>query len=174
MIKTNRLLLRPHRLEDFERYVPLWDAAEMRRQEPNMALSAEEAWARLLRFIGHWQCFGYGLFVVEALGSGELIGELGCAQFKRHLGDERFDTVPEAGWRVVSSRRRQGIAIEAMQAVLQWLEQTMCATRTVCMIHPDNVASLAVAARLGYREYRRAAYKDRAIVLLERNGGSPQ
>jgi RimJ/RimL family protein N-acetyltransferase len=134
---------------------------------PVLALGVEEVWARLLRFVGHWTHFGYGLFIVEDSRTGELIGEVGCAHFRRGVAAD-FDVVPEAAWRVSASRRRQGIALEAMQGALEWFEQTLHVTRTVCMIHPSNVPSLQVAARLGYLEFKRALHKDRTVVLLER------
>lgn len=83
MIKTRRLCLRPHRAEDFERYLPLWTLPEP-PDTPGYALSsAEEVWARLLRSIGHWAHFGYGFFVVEDLQTGDLVAEAGFANFRR-------------------------------------------------------------------------------------------
>src|SRR5690242_6701784 len=112
MLQTARLCLRPHAVADYERYVALWDLSEMPAGNgPILALTAEEAWARLLRFIGHWQHFGYGLFIVEDVNTGELIGEVGCAHFRRGM-DARFEAAPEGAWRILSSRRRQGFAVE--------------------------------------------------------------
>ena len=170
MINTDRLLLRPHQVSDFDRYLPLWHASETRGPGPDVSLTREEAWARLLRWIGHWAHFGYGLFIVEERSSGTLVGEVGFAQFQRGVG-ERFDTAPEATWRVLAGKRKRGIAGEAMQAATVWLEQTQRPERTVCMIHPGNTPSLNVATRLGYTEFARAAYKSWSVVLLERAGG---
>lgn len=166
MLQTSRLRLRPHRVADFDRYVPLFHASEMPPGNgPVLSLTREECWARLLRFVGHWNHFGYGLFLVEDVHSGELIGEVGCAHWQRGVS-ERFDAALEAAWRISMSRRRKGIALEAMQTVLGWLEQTRQVERTVCMIHPSNAPSLQVAARLGYQQYARAPYQDRAVLLL--------
>jgi RimJ/RimL family protein N-acetyltransferase len=170
MIHTDRLLLRPHQVADLERYLPLWHQAETRGPGPELSLSAEDVWARLLRFVGHWSHFGYGLFIVEELSSGDLVGEVGFAQFHRGVG-ERFDSAPEAAWRILASRRKHGIAGEAMQAAIVWLEQTLRSERTVCMIHPGNTPSLNVATRLGYLEFARAPYKGWSVVLLERPSG---
>lgn len=172
MLETSRLLLRPPRVADFERYLPLWHKSEMAAAPgPNLSLNPEEVWARLLRFVGHWAHFGYGLFLVEDFESHELIGEVGFAHFHRGMG-ARFDAVPEAAWRVLARRRKRGIAVEGMQAAISWFEQTVRPERTVCMIHPSNAASLTVAGRLGFHEFERAPYKERTVILLERGSGS--
>jgi len=171
MILTSRLRLRPHQVADFARYLPLWQQSETPSPGPAMSLSAEEAWARLLRFVGHWSHFGYGLFIVEDLASGELVGEVGCAHYHRGV-DERFETFPEAAWRVLASRRQQGIASEAMLAALAWFDHNVRPECTVCMVHASNGPSLKVAARLGYLEFARANYKGQLVVLLQRHGGS--
>jgi RimJ/RimL family protein N-acetyltransferase len=59
-----------------------------------------------------------------------------------------------------------GYATEAMTAVLAWAGPAH--PRTVCIIDPDNLASLRVAARLGYREIGRVDYKGQPILVFER------
>jgi RimJ/RimL family protein N-acetyltransferase len=164
-IETSRLRLRPHRIEDYEAYLPIWT-----QPDPNpsaFSLDAENVWYRLLRWIGHWTHFGYGLFVIEDLATGALLGEVGCAHFRRSLG-ERFDDAPEAAWRIVLERRGSGIASEAMRAALEWFDRTQGTQRIACMIDPNNGASLKVAARLGFAEYDRAVYRGEPVILLER------
>ena len=62
-------------------------------------------------------------------------------------------------------------AREAARAALGWWDRTRPGAETVCMIHPENLASARVAARLGYREFARSAYKGEAVILLSRRGG---
>ena len=166
MILTTRLRLRPHRVADFERYLPLFQQAE-EGTATYFLLSTEDTWSRLLRFVGHWAHFGYGLFVVEDLASGEIVGEVGCARYYRGV-DARLDGVPEAAWRVLASHRGRGIASEAMPAALAWLDNTLRPERTVCMVNVSNAASLKVAAKLGYVEFAQTTYKKMDVVLLER------
>jgi RimJ/RimL family protein N-acetyltransferase len=168
MLRTSRLLLRPHQVADYDRYVPMWHASETQGGPgPPLTLTPEEAWARLLRFVGHWHHYGWGLFLVEDIANGELVGEVGCALFRRGVG-ARFDVVPEAAWRVLASRRNQGLALEGMQAALQWMEQEHRVHRTVCMIDLVNTPSLKVAAKLGFREFGQCSYRGHAVALLER------
>lgn len=167
MIDTPRLHLRPHRVLDFERYLPLWTQPEPPDTAAPMTLSAEEAWARLLRWMGHWSHFGYGLFVVEDRASEAIVGEVGLGHFHRGIGPH-FDAAPEAAWRVLATRRGEGIAFEAMQAALAWFDRTIRAPRTVCLIFRANTRSIRVADRLGYREFATGRYREQDGLLFER------
>lgn len=55
-----------------------------------------------------------------------------------------------------------------MQAVLDWADVRLPAARTVCMIAPENLASVRLAERVGYRPYATTTYKDGPVQLFER------
>lgn len=130
-------------------------------------MSAEESWSRLLRHAGNWALLGYGLFAVIEQDSGEIVGEVGHADFRRGLGPV-FDGVPEASWTFAPEVWGRGYAIEAAEAAHRWLAETMAATRTVCMVHRENQRSLRVAARLGYRAFEEIDYRGYPALLFER------
>ena len=167
MIETDRLRLRPHRVEDFNRYLPLFALPEPPGTHAPLQFTAEETWARLLRFVGHWSHFGYGLFVVEDRRSGDIVGEVGVAQFMRGIGTA-FDDAPEAAWRVLVTRRGEGIAREAMTGALSWFDRAIGVRRTVCLIHVANERSISVATRLGYRPFGECHFKGHPASLFER------
>jgi RimJ/RimL family protein N-acetyltransferase len=166
-VETDRLRLRPHQVADFNRYLPLWVSPEPPDSQALLQLTPEEVWARLLRFVGHWSHFGYGLFVVEDAASGDIVGEVGLAHFMRGLG-ARFDEAPEAAWRVLAARRGAGIAREAMSGALAWFDRTIGSERTVCLIHQTNTRSISVAATLGYRPFGQCEFKGQQASLFER------
>lgn len=62
----------------------------------------------------------------------------------------------------------RGFATEAMRAVLAWGDRTLAAPRTVCLIDADNLASVRVADKLGYRERVRTSYKGSPAIVMER------
>lgn len=75
-LATARLVLRPHAISDEALYCAFW-AAAVRPIEGVTSiapLDPELAFARLLRFIGHWSVFGFGPFVVEELATGRIVG----------------------------------------------------------------------------------------------------
>ncbi|MET0533272.1 MAG: GNAT family N-acetyltransferase [Steroidobacter sp.] len=166
-IEIGQLMLRPPRVEDFEQYAALYAEAEQ-TTFGFMTLSREDAWSRLLRFVGHWSVFGYGLFVAEERPSGRIVGEMGVAYFQRTV-DPSCEGLPEAGWRVAQSMRGRGVATEGMQAILSWFDSQIEAPRTFCLIHPDNVRSQRVASRLGYRELSRGQFRAAPIISLIRD-----
>ncbi|MFD2781149.1 GNAT family N-acetyltransferase [Novosphingobium pokkalii] len=51
----------------------------------------------------------------------------------------------------------KGYASEALAAALAWLDRTMKPPSSVCIIAPDNVASLKMAERSGYRIVRKGS-----------------
>lgn len=169
MIETSRLLLRPPNIEDWTGYFALWNQAP---PAPKLAPSAraldeEQAWARLLRFIGHWRCFDYGPFVAIDRVSNSIIGDVGFALTRRSPG-RAFDNAPEGMWRIDQSHQGQGFAKEAMQAATAWMDLKKISPRTVCMIDVGNIASQHVAASLNFRESARAVHKGNSVVLFER------
>ena len=172
MIETARLILRPHRLADFEGYAALLGEVEPSSRFALPAFNREDAWARLLRFIGHWHELGFGLMLASERSTGRIVGELGVADFHR-AADPRCIELPEAGWRIVQRLRGIGVAQEAMQAVLDWSDRTLKSAQTFCLIHPENIASLRLASRLGYEELSRGVYKDEPVISLLRTSAKP-
>jgi RimJ/RimL family protein N-acetyltransferase len=59
--------------------------------------------------------------------------------------------------------------VEAVRAALGWGAGQLAPNhrRVVAMIHPDNAASVTVAARCNFRHYAVARYKDEPTGLWE-------
>lgn len=57
----------------------------------------------------------------------------------------------EFGFGVLEPWRRQGIATEASAAMMRWAREAHQVNRFVLCISPDNLPSLRVAAKLGFR-----------------------
>lgn len=167
MIETPRLLLRPHRVDDLDGYAALFAEAEPATPYALPSLNREEAWARLLRFIGHWAALHYGLFLAEERASGRIVAEVGIARFERAV-DSRCEGMPEAAWRVAQRMRGSGAAKEAMTAALAWFDGAIGAQSTFCLIHPDNAPSLRLADGLRFRELSRGSYKAQPVIMLVR------
>lgn len=166
VIETERLILRGHAKADLDACAALWADAEVTRYIGGRPFARDEVWARLLRYVGHWQEMGYGFWALTEKASGQFVGELGFADFKREL-DPSFGDTPEMGWALSPAGHGKGYATEAVTASLAWADVNLEERRTVCMIDPENGASLRVARKAGFREFARADYHG-PTILLER------
>jgi RimJ/RimL family protein N-acetyltransferase len=166
MIVTERLILTPSAVSDFD------DCHAMRTDPEVMhfiggSAPGEDTWIRLLRNVGHWTSFGYGLFTLREKDGGRFVGEAGLAHFRRDLGD-RFDPFPEGAWALARSAHGKGYGTEALLAVHDWFFERREAGRTVCLINPENLASVRLGERLGYRPFGQAEYKGKTQTMFER------
>jgi RimJ/RimL family protein N-acetyltransferase len=167
ILETERLRLRGHRLADFADCAAMWSDPIVTRHIGGKPFSREEVWARMLRYVGHWAWLGFGYWAVEEKATGELVGELGFADYKRDI-QPSIEGTPELGWALASRVHGKGYATEAVRAAIVWGDEHFERVRTVCLIHPENVASIRVAEKCGYQEFERTTYKDHAVVLFER------
>jgi RimJ/RimL family protein N-acetyltransferase len=166
-VETERLVLRGHRLEDFADCSAMWGDAEVTRFIGGRPFPSDEVWTKLLRYVGHWSVLGFGFWVLEEKGTGRFVGEVGFADFRRDI-QPSLEGAPEVGWVLAPWAHRRGFATEAVRAALGWGAAHLPAQRTVCLISPENLASIRVAEKCGYREFHRTTYKGSPTLLFER------
>lgn len=167
VLTTERLTMTPVTLEDFADIRTLWsDEAFTQAIMGRGPFSEEEVWFRLLRDLGHWQAMGFGNWALRLTDGGAYVGSVGVLHYRRDCSPPL--DAPELGWGIGMAFHGQGLAREALDAALAWTDHTLDATRTVCMINPDNAPSLKLADRVGYRIYAQATYHDHGVLLLER------
>jgi RimJ/RimL family protein N-acetyltransferase len=167
VITTARLTLRGHTVADFPESAAMWADPEVTRFIGGRPFSHEEAWARLLRYVGHWALNGFGYWIVRETGSNRFVGEVGFVDYKRDIVPSLGDA-PEIGWVLSPAVHGQGFATEAVQAILAWGETRFGGARTVCLIDPGNTRSVRVAEKCGYRELARALYRGEPTMIFER------
>lgn len=170
VLETVRLRLRGHRLEDFAACAAMWADPAVCRQLGRKPFSEEESWTRLLRYAGHWALLGFGYWAVEEKESGRFVGEVGFADFKRDMESQAKDA-PEIGWVLAGWAHGQGYATEAARAAIGWGDGHWRGARTCCIVSPDNLASIRVAEKCGYRDLQLTEYKGKPIVVMVRCGG---
>lgn len=145
MIETERLLLRPLRVEDVEAFVALHEDERVNRFVG--AYSHRQALERLTSVEQQWAERGHGLCAVELRSTGEFIGRVGLNYW------ENFDEV-ELGWTLKAGAWGHGYATEAARACLDWGFTTLDEPYFTAMIRPANTASARVAERLGFAPLR--------------------
>lgn len=167
VLETERLLLRGPKTEDLSEFAAISTEPDFFRFLGGQPHSEEDVWRRLVGQYGHWMLMGYGHWTIEEKSTSHFIGTVGFADYQRGITPS-IKGVPEAGWVLAPRVHGKGYASEAVQAALTWGDQHFPTPRTVCIIDPDNVASLRVAQKFGYQEYARTVYKEQPIIVLER------
>ncbi|MBP2302178.1 GNAT family N-acetyltransferase [Azospirillum picis] len=164
MIESERLLLRPPQIGDFEQTAQMLAETAVMTHIGGSPLNREEAWARFLRDAGHWAVESFGLFSVIEKSSGLYVGKVGYARFERPLGDHARTSV-EMSWTLRSRFHGRGYATEAAVAAQGRFSRSN-RQRTACLIAPANGPSLKLAARLGYRQVDRIMRGQGEVVVL--------
>lgn len=144
-VGSRRLTMAPMREEHFERYAA-HEGDETAQRYAGGVSDRYAAWRKFVAAAGQWALRGYGMYAVEH--DGVFVGRVGL--YHPPYWPER-----ELGWHIHVEAQRQGFATEAAAAVRAVaVEQGL--RRLVSYIHPENVASLGVARRLGAVDTGRA------------------
>lgn len=157
-IHTERLTLRPYEVADFTAYAAMVADPMVVHHAGGKPMTGEDAWMRLLRFIGHWSVFGHGLFAVLDRASGLYLGETGFMEYRREV-TPKLAPIPEAAWVFTRAAHGQGYAFEAAAAAHRWMAETHAPASTQCIIAPANHGSIRLAEKLGYRLYDQPDYR---------------
>jgi RimJ/RimL family protein N-acetyltransferase len=167
VLETTRLRLRGHYPADLVASLAMWQEPAFYQFLGGQPLPEEEVWTKMLRHLGIWALCGYGFWAVEEKATGHYLGVVGFGDWQRNIVPS-LKGFPEVGWVLAPQCHGKGYATEAMQATFAWADAHFDQPRTVCLIHPDNLPSLRLAAKFGYQEFSRTVYKGQPGVLLER------
>ncbi|MEU2541599.1 GNAT family N-acetyltransferase [Streptomyces iakyrus] len=146
-IRTPRLLLRRWLDDDL---VPLSeihaDPAVMQRIGDGAPRSTEQTAQDIETWEEEWDEEGFGVFAVELLGSGELVGAVGLS-----VADAPAEIAGQVaiGWRLGRVFWGQGYASEAAHATLEFALQDRGLDRVVAVCRTDDRASANVLGKLG-------------------------
>jgi RimJ/RimL family protein N-acetyltransferase len=168
VIESARLRLRGHRYDDLPHCIAMWSDPNVTRFIGGRASTEQQTWTRLLAYIGHWALLGFGYWVIEEKGSGDFVGEIGFADFKRDIVPSMRES-PELGFALASRFHGKGYATEAVRTVLAWGDRHLPYQRSVCMVLPENLASLRVVEKCGYAVFEKSTYNELAVLFLSRN-----
>lgn len=140
-LETERLILRPTAMEDFERWCDFQGDAETTRFIGG-AKSPAEVWRALMSVAGAWALTGEGFFSVIEKSTGQWIGRIGPWNPHGWPG-------PEVGWSLHRDAMGKGYALEAAVASMDYAFDVLAWEEVIHSIDPGNTASQQLAARLG-------------------------
>ena len=167
LLETERLWLRAHRADDHADCLAIWSNPEVVRHIGGRPFTAEEVWKRLLQYSGLWNLLGYGYWAVEEKASGRYIGDIGFADFRREI-EPSLEGMLEFGWVLAPQAHGKGYASEAVAAATAWAEQHASHLRAVCIIDPDNLSSIRVAEKAGFKRWCETTYHGSPSVVFSR------
>lgn len=148
-LETERLILRLPSESDFDAFAAMnADPEVMRYIGDGQPMSRPQAWRKLALIVGHWSLRGYGLCSVLERSTGEFVGCVGLWNPEGWPG-------LELGWMLRRASWQKGYATEAASAALQYAFAELNRSSVISLIHPENVASIRVAERLGERRMER-------------------
>ena len=146
-IETERLILRPPQAGDFAGWTTFFADPEATRHLGGPR-GEPLAWRHFLMMVGAWNIQGASCFSLIDKRSGKWLGWSGPWHPVGWPGRE-------VGWSLVREAWGQGYATEAATAAVDWVFRETDWDEVVHLITPDNLASQAVARRLGSSILRR-------------------
>jgi RimJ/RimL family protein N-acetyltransferase len=147
-IETDRLLLRPPVLADFDAWAQLAADEENMRHLGGVQPRAV-AWRHFAFAVGSWHPQGFCGFSVIEKASGSWVGRVGPLQPEGWPGTE-------VGWTLARAFWGRGYALEAATAATDWAFGHLCWSDVIHCIGAENLPSVAVATKLGSRKLRTA------------------
>jgi RimJ/RimL family protein N-acetyltransferase len=142
-VQTERLSLRPFREADVAAlHELLQDPDVIRYIGDRRVPTLQETWRAVAGWLGHWAMRDYGQWAIEERSSGRFVGRAGIINPADWPG-------PEVGYVLGREWWGRGYATEAAAAAMSWGFREIGFDDLISLIDPNNVASIAVATRLG-------------------------
>ncbi len=145
ILETKRLTLRPLTMDDLDVLAELYSDPEVRRYFPDRTLTYEETKKELGWIID--VCYGrhgFGLWATIHNETGAFIGRCGLIPWTLEGRSE-----VEVAYLLAKTYWGQGLATEAAQAILGYGFERLPVERLICVIEPENRASMKVATKIG-------------------------
>ena len=149
-IETPRLRLRQWRHSDIKPYTQMLSDPGIARfitLDGKAVADEMTGWRHAVVMAGHWSLHGAGMFVVEEKRTEKFVGRVGPWFPPGWPGFE-------IGWGISAEFRGKGYASEAARASIGWAFANFEIDEVIHCIDRENVASQAVAKRLGAEKRR--------------------
>lgn len=153
ILETPRLILRPFREKDVERFAELMANHDFMRFSLG-PYTHEQTQGVLQKFLSWNQAGLPSQFAVIFRGNNELIGYCG---FLHQKVDGRNEI--EIGYRLHPDYWNHGFASEAAQVVRDHAFRDLNLPKVISLIHPDNIASRRVAEKNGMKIERETVFR---------------
>jgi len=145
ILETHGLILRHLLPSDLDSLFALYRDPEIRRYFPEGTLTYEETKEELEWFLnGHPAHPELGLWATIHKETGVFIGRCGLLPWTIEQRSE-----VEVAYLLAKEYWGQGLGTEAAQAIVHYAFEQLKLSRLICMIYPENQASVKVARNIG-------------------------
>lgn len=134
-------------MTDWEAYAAMWADPRVTAFIGGEPRARDVAWVKFGQAAGMWSLFGFGSWCVIDRTDETFLGICGFAIYEREIAG--LEGYPEAGWAFAAASWGRGVASEAIVAIHGWADRVGL-PETRCLIDDANIASVKVAARVGY------------------------
>lgn len=144
-IRTARLVLRPFTLDDDAFVLRLLNDPGFVRHIADKGVRDHEGARRYLREgpLASYERWGFGLWRVELADGGAPIGMAGLLR-RDYLEDL------DIGYAFLPEHGRQGYALEAAAAVMEYAWRVLRTSRVLAIVNQDNAPSIRLLEKLGF------------------------
>jgi [ribosomal protein S5]-alanine N-acetyltransferase len=161
LFSTERLSLRPHRPSDVPFMMQLNSDPEVVRYTGDAAFASDdEARAVVARLARQFEDYRMGRFIVSDRETGEKLGWCGLRWHDDH-------GVADLGYRFFRKHWGRGYATEAAAACIRYAVEELLLSRLVAHAMLENVASVRVLEKLGFRRTGPTVFKGLAAEGFE-------
>lgn len=140
-LETDRLILRPPALQDFEPWCAMMADEETARFIGGVQ-APSQVWRSMMSMAGSWALHGWAMFSVIEKDTGLWVGRLGPWTPHGWPGTE-------VGWGLTRAATGKGYATEGATAAIDWAFDHLSWTDVIHCVDPQNTPSARVAERLG-------------------------
>lgn len=149
-LQTARTLLRPFSTNYAEEAFTWFGDPEVMKFTPSGPdESVDATLERIRHYLEHQAQYGFAKWIILERGSGKPIGDAGpmyCSECRRF----------ELGYRLSPNYWNKGLATEVASAWVQHGVQVFGLNDLMAFTHPDNLASVRVLEKVGFRFSHRA------------------
>jgi RimJ/RimL family protein N-acetyltransferase len=165
VIESARLLLRKPRVDDAPGLLEAFaDPEAMRYLGDGSTTDLAGAEGAVDRWLGRWDAWGIGMFVVERTEDGRVLGRAGFLRWNPETW-EIGGSETELGWGLAREHWGRGYATEAALALRDWAFGERRLNRLISLIQHGNVRSARVAEKLGEQLERDVDVRGKATWL---------
>jgi len=165
ILETERLILRRLLPEDLDDLFALYRDPEIRRYFPEGTLTYEETQEELEWFLnGHPEHPELGLWATIHKETNQFIGRCGLLPWTI---DGQYDV--EVAYLLSKAYWRQGLGTEVARAILNYGFEQLHLSRLICLIDPNNQASIKVAQNMGMTLEKMSQDESGPFLVYTRN-----